>query len=141
MNENHGLRLFSAQVPAALDPMFRPAVLANRAFRQEVGSLGNAVPVRLALEQNAESISHLVTAVFPESHPSAAANFIYLERLVKFLLWSRGGFRIYFDGPPVLAAKLAVRFRDTATGQFDSNLVGERMYDHPLEVVASRELP
>ncbi|HWI59132.1 MAG TPA: ROK family protein, partial [Bacillota bacterium] len=68
-------------------------------------------------------------------------NFTYLERIVKFLLWSRGGCCLYCDGPAALAARLAAHYRETPTGKFDSNLVGERMFDHPLEVVAARELP
>ena len=32
----------------------------------------------------------------------AAANAAYLERVVKFLLWSRGGYRIHLDGPAEL---------------------------------------
>jgi predicted NBD/HSP70 family sugar kinase len=40
-----------------------------------------------------------------------------------------------------LAAKLAAYYRETPTGRFDSNLVAEKMFDHPLEVVHTAELP
>jgi predicted NBD/HSP70 family sugar kinase len=65
----------------------------------------------------------------------------HLERLVKFLLWSRGGWRIYLDGPASLAAALAAHYRDTAPGRFDADFVGARIFDHPIEVVATRDLP
>jgi RND superfamily putative drug exporter len=32
---------------------------------------------------------------------------MFLERFVKFILWSRGGWRIYLDGPAALAERLA----------------------------------
>jgi len=60
---------------------------------------------------------------------------------VKFLLWSRGGFRVHFDGPASLAARLRNYYRDTATGRFDSLIVAERMFDHPLEIVHTNNLP
>ncbi|MEY2427828.1 MAG: hypothetical protein QOJ40_713 [Verrucomicrobiota bacterium] len=141
MNDNHGLALVAPRVIPVLDPGFRPAILANRAFRKLVQSASNPVPIRLALEQADGNASHFVTHVLPETHSQAAGNFVYIERIAKFLLWSRGGFRIYFDGPASLAAKLAGHYRDTPTGRFDSNIVAERMFDHPLEVVRTKDLP
>jgi predicted NBD/HSP70 family sugar kinase len=138
---NNGLALVAPRITPALDPNFRPAVLANHAFRSLVHSSGNAVPVGLALEQSDGNVSHFKTEILPESHPQAAANFIYLERILRLLLWSRGGFRIHFQGPAALGTKLAAYYRDTATGKFDSNIVAERMFDHPLEFVHARELP
>ena len=141
MNDNHGLALVAPRLTPVLDPAFRPAVLANRAFRQQVQSGPNPVPVLLALEQTDGNVSHFRTEIFPETSPHASGNFTYLERLVKFLLWSRGGFRLHFAGPPALAAKLAAHYRETPTGKFDSNIVSERMFDHPLEVVHTQNPP
>lgn len=141
MNDNHGLALVAPRVTPVLDPAFRPAVLANRAFREQARSSGKPVSVRLALEQTDGTVSHFETHVLPDSHPRAAGNSTYLERIAKFLLWSRGGFRIHFDGPAPLAAKLEAHYRETPTGKFDSNLVGERMFDHPIKVVHTRSLP
>jgi predicted NBD/HSP70 family sugar kinase len=141
MTTNNGLELVAPRVMPALDFAFRPAVLANRAFCQQVRAVPSAVPVRLALEQTDGNVSHFHTQVFPEAHPKAAGNFIYLERVVRFLLWSRGGFRLHFDGPGLLATKLAAYYRETPTGKFDSEIVAGRMFDHPLEIVPSKQLP
>ena len=107
MNTNRGLPLVSPRLTPVLDPAFRPAVLANRAFRQQASALSNAVPVRLALEQTDGVVSRFVSLVFPDGHPLAAGNLTYLERIAKLMLWSRGGFRLYVDGPPPLASALA----------------------------------
>ncbi len=141
MDENNGLALIAPRVTPALDPDFRPAVLANRAFGQQARDTGLAVPVKLALEQPGGNVSHFHTQVFPANHPQAAGNFTYLERIAKFLLWSRGGCRFYFDGPASLAARLQAHYRNTPTGRFDSNLVGERMFDHAIEVEHTKNLP
>src|SRR3954468_9874158 len=126
---NNGLALIAPRITPTLDPNFRPAVLANRAFRSLVRSSRNPVPVGLALEQADGNVSHFKTEILPESHPQATANFVYLERILRLLLWSRGGFRIHFQGPSALATKLAAYYRDTATGKFDSNIVAEHMFD------------
>ena len=94
--------------------------------------------VRLALEQADGSTFRFDTRVLPAAHARAAANATHLERFVKFLLWSRGGWRLFVDGPPTLVAELAAHYRDTATGRFDASLVCEQMFDHPLEVVHAR---
>ena len=141
MNTNDGLPLVAPRVTPRLDPHFRPAVLAVQAFRDLVSAAPDAVPIGIAIEQSDGSIFHFHTQILPDSHPQVSANGPFLERLVKFLLWSRGGWRIYIDGPAAAASSLAAHYRDTATGQFDSHLVGERMFDHPLEVVHTRHLP
>ncbi len=125
----------------ALDPAFRPAVLANRAFRQTVRASGRPVPICLALEQGEKAVSRFETEILPETHPQARANFTYLERIAKLLLWARGGYRFHFQGPAPLAARLAAHYRDTQAGAFDADLVAQRMFDHPLEVVHTQDPP
>ena len=141
MQTDHVLPLVAPTIVPVLDPAFRPAVLAARAWRSLVHASGAPVPVRLALEQADGSVFRTDTEALPAAHPRAGANPAHLERLVKFLLWSRGGWRLYLDGPPELARSLAAHYRDTATGRFDADLVAVRMFDHPLEVVHTRDLP
>ena len=99
MDTNNGLPLVAPRVRPVLDPDFRPAILATRAFRALVDATPGAVPVGLALEQADGSVFRFDLAVLPESHPQAAANRTYLERFVKFILWSRGGWRVYDRRP------------------------------------------
>ena len=141
MNINHGLALAAPRVTPVLDPWLRPAALANRAFQEQVRASGQPVALALALEQTDGSVSHFQTQILPEKHQSAAGNFVYIERIVKFLLWSRGGSRIYITGPRSLADRLTAHFRETPTGRFDSNLVGERMFDKAIEIVHVGQLP
>ena len=49
----------------------------------------------------------------------ARENFIYLERVVKFLLWSRGAHRVHFAGPVDLGTRLQQHYRESPTGKFD----------------------
>src|SRR6185369_11261647 len=124
-----------------LDPFFRPAVLACHAFRERVRMSGGLETVRLALEQADGSISHFTTEIFAETSPEAVSNFPYLERVLKLLLWSRGGNRVHFQGPAALAKQLAQYYRESPTGRFDSNLVGERIFEHPIEILQTDAIP
>ncbi|MGZ8938277.1 MAG: ROK family protein [Limisphaerales bacterium] len=138
---NDGLKLVTPKNTAALDPNFRPASLANRAFRSEVEASGHGVPVRIGIEQADGSVFRFDTKVFAEGHASSSGNFRYLERFIKFLLWSRGGFRIYFDGPAHLHAQLEKHYQHTPSGKFDAEIMGGRIYEKPFEVVLTKDLP
>ncbi len=141
MREIFESQLVAPPVVPVLHPQFRPAILALRSFGEQVRQSGKPQPIRIALEQADGSVYYFHTEIFPEGHPSAAGNYHHIERIVKFLLWSRGGWRIYFDGPAAIAAQLTAHYRNDATGRFDSDMVGTKMFDHPLEVVNTRDLP
>ena len=90
-----------------LEPEFRPAVLANRAFRQEVAASGAGVPLVIGLERSDGALSRFETVAFPDGHPRADANLTYAERLVKFLLWARGGWKVTVGGPRSVGEHIA----------------------------------
>src|SRR4051812_7987727 len=119
---NDAIPTFTLPAPTVaplLDPLFRPAALARRAFEQHARDSGHPVPVRFALEQTDGSVSRFETHLVPEGDPSAAQNFRMLERLVKLALWARGGFRIHLDAPAALIDRLRAHFRDMPLGRFD----------------------
>ena len=128
------LRLIPPQCPPPLDAGFRPAVLANRAFQSELGSVGE--PLIIGLERENQAFSRYETMVFPESHPRAAANLPYVERIVKFLLWQRGGFRIYLGGSASIAAALQKMYSPDGERKFDYHFFSDQVYEQPLRIVA-----
>jgi predicted NBD/HSP70 family sugar kinase len=141
LTHNHGLRLVPPRIVPALDDGFRPAVLANRAFRQAARKV--PVPVRIALERGDGGVSRWETLVAGDSLAEAAGNFVVIERLVKFLLWSRGGWKIHFSGPEDLGRRLQAHYRETTTGGFDAAIMGGKIYERPFEValVPADEVP
>jgi predicted NBD/HSP70 family sugar kinase len=132
--------LLAPKLIPPLDRSFRPAALATRAFAKAVRE-SNLVAVEIGLEQGDGSVTHFKTEVFPASHKNAGANFFHVERLVKFLLWSRGGYRIHFVGPADIAEQLEKHFTTTFTGKFDANIMGERIYEKRFEIVRASALP
>jgi predicted NBD/HSP70 family sugar kinase len=131
------------RVSPPLDLGFRPSALARRAFLDEARQSGAAQRVQLALEQADGSVVRHDIDLLPAGHPFAGANHRFLERTAKFLLWSRGGFRFYFNGPAAEAAALRRHYQEIPAGKFDAQIMGERIYERPFEVVevGPSELP
>lgn len=118
-----------------LDPDFKPAALCNMAFLKAVAASGKGVPVAIALEADGGTVSIFQTAVFPDSDPLAEANLVYLERIVKFLLWMKGGWRVLIGGHAGLAGQIAKIYSRTGARAFDVNLM-EEVYGKPFIVEA-----
>lgn len=132
-----------------LDPGFRPAVLANRAFLSEVEATGAGVPLVLGLERPDGSLSRFETRVFRTGRPRAASNLFYAERLLKFLLWQRGGWKVYVGGPRCVGEYLQAVYAAEGARSFDRQLLSDKIYRRPFtivpcapdEVPAARERP
>lgn len=118
-----------------LDPDFRPAVLANRAFRQEVAESDAGEALALVLEREDGVISRFDTVVFSESHPRAGANLDYAERMVKFLLWQRGGWKLTVGGPASIGRHIQRVYAPDGERRFDHHFMGEQVYGQPFTVV------
>src|SRR6516162_1422579 len=122
------------QFRPVLDPEFVPASLWNRAFASAVAESGGGEPLALALERSDGSVSVFRTRVLPHSAANAALNERYAERLLKFLLWQKGGWRVTVAGPPALAAHLRQVYSPTGARCFDYEFMGERVYGRPMSI-------
>jgi predicted NBD/HSP70 family sugar kinase len=131
------------RVEPPLDPGFRPITLGRRALGAAAQASGHAQPVALALEQPGGSIDVREAVVIDAGRRGAAASRALCERLVKSMLWSRGGARLWVEGPADVAAELRRHYAATATGRFDAMTIGEAVYGRPLEIVAAarRDFP
>ncbi len=131
-------QLVKPQLAPPLDEGFRPAVLANHAFLAELQASGVGVPLVLGLERADGSLARFETRVYPDGHPRAAANRMYAERLVKFLLWQRGGWKLYVGGPAGVGAALQQAYAPAGPRAFDVRFMGQDVYERPFTVVACR---
>lgn len=129
-------RLLRPDLVPPLDADFRPAVLANHAFLEEVERAGGGVPLVLGLERPNGAVSRFETRVFPEGHPRAEANLIYAERLFKFLLWKHGAWRVYVGGPKSVGAYIAACYAPGGAREFDYRFMGEDVYERTFTVVS-----
>ncbi len=117
-----------------LDPDFRPASLWNRCFQAKVRESGKPSPLAVALERADGSISVFRTAVLPHEGPNVPANERYVERLVKFLLWQKGGYRVVIGGDPQIARFIQGVYSPGGKRAFDYHFMGERVYGRPAVI-------
>ncbi len=117
-----------------LEPDFLPAALWNRAFDGLVAQDASARPFALALVRADGSSSRYDTRILGPAHPAAAWNERFAERLLKFLLWQKGGHRVLVAGADDLAEQLARVYSPTGERAFDHGFMGERIYGRPFTV-------
>jgi predicted NBD/HSP70 family sugar kinase len=120
-----------------LDPQFRPMWLAQAGLAADIEASGIGVTVALAVEQPGGSVWHRRAWVYPPGHPGETASHRAVERLCKFLLWSRGGARLYVDGPEPLLAFLARHYEADPAGTFDARFMGPLLFGVPFELVGA----
>ena len=115
-----------------LDKNFIPVGVWMKEYLKEA-----KIPVSIAVERENGLIS--VRDTFIRGGQFADADYRYIERFVKFELWSIGGFRVYICGCDEIAKKLAEAYSPDGERSFDYQFVGD-VYEKPLEVLAvSRE--
>ena len=118
-----------------LDADFIPAKLARRVFEQDVAASGDGVPLILGFERSDGSISRIETATFPDHHPRATENLYHCERLIKFLLWQRGGWKVIIGGLESVGNHIKRVYTPDGERDFDCRFMGERVYERSFSVV------
>jgi predicted NBD/HSP70 family sugar kinase len=117
----------------ALDPAFRPLALGVRNYRRELAGHGRSEQLCIALEQNGDAITRKDVAVFPEGAGRDEDNLRYASWILNFLIWARGGWRVFLQGPPRLCAALAAEYAPGGAHAFDARLM-EQAFARPFEV-------
>lgn len=118
---------FSVKNMPELDPGFIPFGPWSHAYLE-----GADRPLDIAVERENGKISVYHTRIRSEEYEEA--NYRYIERLIKFLLWSIGGFRIYIFGCDKLASRIRAEYSAYGARKFDVRFM-EDVYDQPFEVV------
>ena len=111
-----------------LDPTFIPFGVWRAAYLK-----GASKPLAIALERDKGRISVHKTFIHGTAE-MAEADYRYVERYVKFLLWSTGGFRVSICGCSELAQRLQKAYTPDGERQFDA-MFFKQVYERDLEVV------
>jgi predicted NBD/HSP70 family sugar kinase len=130
------------QLHPPLDPDFIPMAPALHAYRKKASRHARAENVEIALERTDGAVSRWREPVLPQEAYDPDKTIRHIERIIKFLLWSRGGGTLYLAGPSFISRHLADRYAPGGLRAFDAQLMG-RVYDRVFEVrlCSSDELP
>jgi len=126
-----------------LDPEFLPAALWQRGYRELVARDPGARPFAVVIVRPDGSVFRHESRVLAADHPAAALTLTYAERLLKFLLWMKGGPRVLVAGAEEIAAALARTYAPDGARAFDAEFMGEKIFGRPfsLEAAAWADLP
>ena len=122
-----------------LDGGFVPAHRWRQAYRRMLSAERRPTPVTIAVGRPGGGTSHFRTCILPHEEPFTAANVRFLERTVKFLLWSRGGSRVFIAGAPEATAVISAGYSPGGARAFDAEFLGRKIYLDEFSVRSCRE--
>ena len=117
-----------------LDPGFIPLHLFNKAFLATAKK-----PVSIAVERAKGEMACYHTFIHGTPEMKEADCF-YIDRLVKFILWMKGGFRIYVSGDEMIYDYLCSIYRAGGKQEFDWDYMAN-VFEHPFEVLLVDQVP
>ena len=117
-----------------LDPDFVPAVLWNRSYAAKAALTPGSKPLAIGLDRGDATVSVYRTNVLPQIAENRSLNIRYVERLLKFLLWQRGGYRVLIAGEPEIAEQIRAIYSPGGARAFDHEFMGRKVYGRPMEV-------
>ena len=116
-----------------LDPGFVPASLWNRAFREKCAAQASR-DIRIAvLRPDGTGTIRQEKILTSDDDESTSINFRFVERVIKFLLWSCGGTQVVLEDCPSLANRLAEHYCEGGKREFDVDY-SDRFFRGTLEI-------
>ena len=117
-----------------LDKEFMPMARFNRAFLATAKK-----PVSIAVERSDGQMASYSTFIHG-SEDMFEADCYYIERLVKTILWMKGGFKIYVAGDEKIYEFLKATYSAGGQQEFDGIFMGG-IFEKPFEVVMVDAVP
>jgi predicted NBD/HSP70 family sugar kinase len=120
----------------ALDPEFVPAELWNRAFEAWAEIDPESAPLAIAVTRSDGTIFRHETRILPHEGENIPINLKYVERIVKLLLWLKGGSGVVIGGNSELAKAISALYMPEGARSFDCDIVARRIFLEPMSVTS-----
>ncbi|GAG63123.1 unnamed protein product, partial [marine sediment metagenome] len=133
---NDLIPLMKPKIDFIIDKKFYPAVLWNHSFLDAVYNSKKSLPLYIALQRGDDSVSTFEFQVFSQESKYASLNYFYVERLVKTLLWLRGGHKLTIAGPDKIGEFVKEVYSSKGERAFDVNFMSN-IYEKPFTVEIS----
>ena len=122
----------NCKVKPVLDSGFLPAVLWNKVFKELVNRK-KGVPLVIGLKRKDNTFSRFATQILPFDSRLDALNTKYVERLIKFLLWQKGGYQVLLS-EKYMADIISKIYRKAGKRFFDYEFMGKKIYGIEMEI-------
>ena len=129
----YGIDVYVKNVPV-MDKHFIPIGKFNEAFLKTAKH-----PVGIAVERN-DSLTARYDTFIHDTPEMLNADIYYMDRLVKTVLWQKGGFKIYVSGSKAIYDHLKKAYTQDGSRQFDAHVMS-LSYSSDFEVIYTDELP
>lgn len=120
------------KVNAPLDANFQPMAVVYRDF-EEAAKAAGAQKLVVGVVRNKEYISTYELYVYQDNTGHDEENFKFVERVVKSMLWTRGGYKIIVAGSKLIGEKIKAAYDFNGLREFDRGFMA-RVYERPFEV-------
>ncbi len=118
---------------AKLEPEFMPMVKVIEDFKKNVSN-AKSQEIVIAVERNGGLIATYKLDVYKDNTGHDEENYKVAERIIKTLLWAKGGYKVYVAGSKNIYDRIADDYRVGGKREFDFNFMA-RVYEKPFEVV------
>ena len=118
----YGIKVSLKNIPE-LDPDFYPLQRFNDAFLADARK-----PIGIAVERAGGQMASVRTFIHGTAEMADADRY-YIERLVKTLLWMKGGFRVLVCGDEEICAYLKNAYREGGQQAFDADFMA-KVFEH-----------
>ena len=119
------------KVKAKLDPSFEPLSVVCRDMREATKDDGQDIII--AVERNRGYTTTYKTRIFRDGIGKDEENFIFIERIVKSILWIAGGYKIIIAGSQTVGKRIKEAYTYGGLRDFDVHFM-ERVYEQPFSV-------
>ena len=123
-----------------LDPAFLPAVKWNEAYRSLVSANTGRSSFAMALERRDGTVSVYETETLPHNEENRSLNIKYIERILKFLLWMKGGNHLFLCGDESLCEDIKSLYSPNGERAFDYSFSG-KVYGSEMVISICEQIP
>ncbi len=118
---------------AKLEPEFMPMAKVINDFKAEV-SKSESQEVVISVERNDGLTAVYKFEIFKENTGHDEENYEIAERIIKTLLWLKGGYKVYIAGSKYIYDRISEDYKPGGAREFDvENMV--KIYEQPFEVI------
>ncbi len=118
---------------AKLEPEFMPMVKVINDYNAAVAK-ADSQKVVIAVERNNGLMATYNMDIYKDGTGHDDENYGIAERIIKTLLWAKGGYKVYIAGSKTLYDRIADDYRIGGAREFDFNFMA-RVYEKPFEVI------